>query len=85
MNRYFKIMPEKYEAIRGAMDAESGYPNERAITWFAPAIEAPKDADGCCLIAAIAPIAERFASESCHELTEAEYLAFLPQPDPDEI
>lgn len=78
-------MPEKYETIRAAMDAESGYPNEQAETWFTPAIEAPKDADGCCLIAAIDPIAERFASESCHELTEAEYLALIPQPEPEEI
>lgn len=85
MNRFFKIMPEKYEAIRAAMDAESGYPNKQAETWFTPASEAPKDADGCCLIAAIAPIAERFAAESCHELAEAEYLALIPQPEPDEI
>lgn len=85
MNRFFKIMPEKYEAIRHAMDAESGYPNDQAETWFAPATDAPKDADGCCLIAAIAPIAERFAAEACHELTEVEYLALMPQLDPEEF
>lgn len=85
MNRFFKIMPEKYEAIRAAMDAESGYPNEHAETWFAPATDALKDADGCCLIAAIDPIADRFASKACHELTEVEYLALMPQPDPEEI
>lgn len=78
-------MPDKYEAIRAAMDAEAGYPNDYAETWFAPASEAARDPDGCCLIAAIAPIAERFAAESCHELTEAEYLALIPQPEPDEI
>lgn len=81
MNRYFKIMPEKYEAIRAAMDAESSYPNIHAATWFAAASEAIRDPDGCCLIAAIAPIAERFASEACHELTEGEYFALIPQPD----
>lgn len=85
MNRFFKIMPDKYESLRTAMDAESGYPNNAAVTWFAPANEAPKAPDGCCLIASIAPIAERFAAEACHELTEAEYLALLPQLDPEEI
>ena len=85
MNRFFKIMPDKYESLRTAMDAESGYPNSHAETWFAPASEAPKAPDGCCLIAAIALIADRFAAEACDELTEAEYLALLPQPDPEEI
>ena len=81
MNRFFKIMPDKYETIRAAMDAESGYPNDHARTWFAPASDAVRDLNGCCLIAAIDPIAERFASESCHELTEAEYFALIPQPE----
>jgi hypothetical protein len=78
MNRYFKILPEKYEQIRTAMDAESGFPNEKAVTWFSPAAEADKAEDGCCLIAVIEPIAQRFVAEACNELTEEEYKSLLP-------
>jgi hypothetical protein len=78
MNKYFKIMPDKYETIRLAMDAESGYPNNHASTWFTPAAEATKAEDGCCLIAAIEPIAQRFAAEACDELTQEQYEALLP-------
>lgn len=78
MNKYFRILPEKYEQIRLAMDAESGYPNEQADTWFGPASEAPKASDGTCLIAAIEPIAQRLIAEACDEITEEQYQSSLP-------
>ena len=78
MNRYFRMLPEKYEEIRLAMDAESGFPNNQSETWFTPAPEATKAEDGCCLIAAIEPIAQRFAKHACDEITEQEYLSMLP-------
>jgi hypothetical protein len=40
------------------MDDASGFPNSSASTWFAPASEAPRDAEGHCLIAAIPPIGD---------------------------
>jgi hypothetical protein len=73
MNKYFKTAAETYESIRNAMDAESGYPNNVATTWFTPAEQAPKSTDGDCLIAAINPIADRFIAEGVTELTESEY------------
>lgn len=81
MNRYFRILPEKYKQIRTAMDAESGFPSDKATTWFRPAAEATKAEDGCCLIAAIEPIAQRFAAEACDELTLEQFQALLPQPE----
>ena len=81
MNRFFRTSPETYEAIRTAMDAESGYPSAQADTWFTPIEDAPKDADGNPLIAAIEPIAERFVVNGAQELSENEYQALLPQPN----
>ena len=81
MNRFFRISPEIYEAIRTAMDAASGYPSTRADTWFAPIEDAPKDADGNPLIAAIEPIAAQFIAAGAEELTAEEFQALQPQPD----
>ena len=80
MNRFFLADTETYEAIRTAMDSESGYPNNRAETWFAPAEQAPRDTSGRCLIAAIAPIAERFAAEGVEEITAEEFAAAALPP-----
>lgn len=77
MNRFFLLAPSAYESIRNTMDAESGYPNEQAETWFTPAADCQKDADGNCLIAAIPPIADRLAKAG-EELTQEEYEAALP-------
>ena len=78
MNRFFRTTPERYEAIRDLMDAASGFPSAQALTWFAPADQAPRDTGGLCLIAAIAPIAERFAAEGAEEITAEEYATALP-------
>jgi hypothetical protein len=81
MNQYFRTSPETYEAIRAAMDAASGYPSAQAETWFAPIEDAPKDADGNPLIAAIEPIAEKFIAAGAEELTAEEFQALQPQPE----
>jgi hypothetical protein len=80
MNRFFRISIPSYESIRNQMDEESGYPNEQAETWFTPAADCQKDADGNCLIAAIPPIADRLA-EVGEELTQEQYEAALPKAD----
>lgn len=81
MNRFFRTSPGIYESIRSAMDAESGFPNLHAETWFVPISAAPKDANGNPVIAAIAPIAERFEAAGAEEITSAEYQNLLPQPE----
>jgi len=77
MNRFFCLTPSAYESVRNQMDLESGYPNEQAETWFTPAADCQKDADGNCLIAAIPPIADRMA-ELGEELTQEQYDEALP-------
>jgi hypothetical protein len=78
MNRFFRAPAERYEAIRAAMDAASGFPSAQAATWFAPADQAPLDANGRCLLAAIPPIAERFAAAGVEEITAEEFATALP-------
>jgi hypothetical protein len=80
MNRFFRTTSATYDAIRAAMDAASGYPNDQAATWFVPASESIKDFEGNCLIAAIEPIAEQFGAAGAEELTAEEYTALIPQP-----
>lgn len=80
VNRFFLADPSAYEAIRAEMDAESGFPSAQAATWFAPAAQAPRDFAGRCLLAAIAPIAERFAAAGVEEMTAEEFAAALPPP-----
>jgi hypothetical protein len=77
MSRFFRASPGAYEAIRSAMDDSSGFPNSSASTWFAPASEAPRDAEGHCLIAAIPPIASHFAVAGAEEITAEDYAAAL--------
>lgn len=77
MSRFFRATPEAYEAIRAAMDSASAFPNSTADTWFAPATEAPRDAEGRCLIAAIPPIASHFAVAGAEEITAEDYAAAL--------
>lgn len=77
MSRFFRASAETYEAIRTAMDSASGFPNSSAATWFATASEAPRDAQGRCLIAAIPPIASHFAVAGAEEITAEDYAAAL--------
>lgn len=81
MNRFFRTSPTIYETIRTSMDAESGFPNLHAETWFVPISAAPKDGNGNPVIAAIAPIAVQFIAAEAEELTSEEYHAILPQPE----
>jgi len=78
MNRFFRLNLSAYESTRNHMDTKSGYPNEQAETWFTPAADCQKDADGNCLIAAIPPIADRLA-EVGEELTQEQYEAASPK------
>lgn len=78
VNRFFLANPETYEAIRSSMDSQSGFPSAQAATWFAPADQAPRDANGRCLLAAIAPIAARFATAGVEEMTAEEFATALP-------
>lgn len=77
MNNFFRVSLSDYESVRNQMDLESGYPNEQAETWFTPASDCQRDADGNCLIAAIQPIADRLAQVG-EELTQEQYEAALP-------
>lgn len=79
MNKFFKTNAETYESIRKNMDLISGYPSEKAETWFAPATDAAKDTDGNILIAAMPIIAEQFISAGAAQITEDEYRANLPK------
>lgn len=81
MNRFFRATAERYEAIRASMDSQSGFPSSQAETWFAPADQAPRDTGGLCLIAAIPPIADRFAAEGAKEITAEEFATSLPAPE----
>jgi hypothetical protein len=81
MNRFFRTSPAIYESIRSAMDAESGFPNSHAETWFVPISSAPKDANGNPVIAAIAAIAARFEAAGAEEMSSTEYQNLLPQPE----
>jgi hypothetical protein len=78
MNRFFCLNVAAYESVRTEMDAESGYPNKQADTWFTPASDAPKDKNGNCLIAAIPPVADRLA-QAGEEISEEQYQAALPK------
>jgi hypothetical protein len=78
VNRFFLATADRYEAIRASMDAASGFPSAQAATWFAPSTQAPRDAAGLCLLAAIPPIAEQFAAEGVEEITAEEFASALP-------
>ena len=81
MSYFFKASPEIYEQIRISMDQEHGLPSDYALTWFTPAVEAPKDVDGNCLIGCIDPICERFRQANCEELTESQYFDAIVASD----
>ena len=78
MNQFFQTNAETYESIRKNMDFISGYPSEKAETWFAPASDAAKDADGNILIAAMPIIAEQFITAGAQQINEDEYRSNLP-------
>ena len=60
------------------MDKASGYPSNEAVTWFAPAAEAPVDEQGNLLIAAMPAIAEEFIKAGALEISQEEFQALLP-------
>lgn len=74
MKHFFRSSPEIYESIRLEMDSVSGFPSDKADTWFPPESIATKDADGNCLISAIHEIAEEFLKSNAEEITFDEYM-----------
>lgn len=77
MNKFFKADLITYETIRESMDTASGYPSNKATTWFAPAIEATKDKNGNILIAAMSDIADEFIKSGVQEISEEEFQTLL--------
>lgn len=61
------------------MDAASGYPNNQATTWFVPELEAIKDSQGNCVIAANNFISENFSKYNVDEISEQEYFSIIQQ------
>ena len=82
---YYRATPGVYEQARAAIDAAMGYPSADTATIWTPAVAAPHDADGRCLLALwqeladLSPVAA--VLDSLEEITEAEYHASLPPPD----
>jgi hypothetical protein len=49
--RYFRAGEATYEAVRAAIDAANGWPDEGTQTSVEPAATAPRDAEGRVLLA----------------------------------
>jgi hypothetical protein len=49
--RFFRATEAVYEQARATLDAAWGHPGPVAITCIEPAATAPRDADGCVLLA----------------------------------
>lgn len=91
--RHFRAQTdEAYEAVRSALDAAYGYPNEatKTITAIPPAIDSQHDAAGRVYLAASDAeceyqavsglLTQAIASGAVEEISEATYLQELPQP-----
>lgn len=84
--RYFVIAPQPYETTRLALDAQRNVPSGE--TTYEPLATAPRTQDGRALLAVraehcqlpeiAAAIAAMLASGDGTEISEAEYVAFLP-------
>lgn len=92
MQRFFRTSDAAvYEQVRLGCDAAWGLPNARGTTTcFDPAADAPRDAKGRILLAvnndfcgwepAATILPQLLASGAVEEVTEAQYMAALPQP-----
>lgn len=91
--RYFRAQSDAaYEAVRSALDAAYGYPNEatKTVTSIPPAAESQHDSagrvyliasDAECEYPAVADLLPQVISSGLvEEITEATYLQELPRP-----
>lgn len=51
MQRFFRATEVVYEQVRLALDAAWGHPRGGTVTCVEPAATAPRDADGCVVLA----------------------------------
>lgn len=87
--RFFRSDETTYEAVRLSLDSQWGHPSNIATTCFEPAATAPKDSRGRVLLAVLpqfcelAAVAEALpqllASGAVEEISQAEYVASIPQ------
>lgn len=90
--RYFRAQTdEAYEAVRSALDAAYGYPNEatKTLTAIPPASDSQHDMAGrvylmasdseCEYEAVFGLLSQAMASGAVEEIDEATYLQELPQ------
>lgn len=91
--RYFRCLggDAVYEQVRSTLDAAWGLPNDKgSITCIEPAATAPRDGAGRIMLAvhdefcgytvAVDLLPQLLASGAVEEISEATYLASLPQP-----
>jgi hypothetical protein len=73
---YYRADADTYEAVRAAIDAAMGWPDEGTVTSIEPAATAPRDAAGRVLLAAsdwlVSAAGEQLAG--LEEIGEGEYL-----------
>ena len=94
-HRFFAAPEETYEMVRTGLNAAWGLPNDKGThTCMRPASDnAPRDSQGrvivavqsdwCDWVPATEMLPQLLASGAIEEITEAEYLAALPQsPSP---
>jgi hypothetical protein len=94
LHRFFRADAATYESVRTTLDAAWGLPNDKGTTTcFAPVAAAPHDAQGRVLVGllpewctwepAATLLPQLIASGAVAEITEADYMAALPQtPEP---
>lgn len=91
LHRFFRADAATYESVRAALDAAWGLPNNKGTTTcLAPVAAAPHDTQGRVLVGLLpewctwepAPtlLPQLLASGAVEEITEAQYMADLPQP-----
>jgi len=90
--RYFRSTPAVYAAVCAQLDAAYGYPNAETKTLRAlpPISELPADSQGrvylaiaaayCAYILPAELLPQLLASSAVEEITDADYMAALPQP-----
>ena len=81
--RYFRADEATYEAVRAAIDADNGWPDDGTITSIEPAATAPRDAAGRVLLACGGWLAER-AGDALAALKAISESDYLPVPPPSE-
>jgi hypothetical protein len=79
---YCRADDDTYEAVRAAIDAACGWPDDGTATSIEPAVTAPRDAQGRVLLACSDWLAER-AAEQLAGLERINAAEYQPVPPPD--